>query len=92
MTGQLLFRIVFGSLAVLIAIWIVALQAIALWVDKKTARAIATSLIAAGVFAGGIGIFCGKYGGNLWTGLIGLPFLLILLFQIARALKSSLRR
>jgi hypothetical protein len=91
MTGQLLFRMVFGILSALIAIW-VALQAIGLWIDKKLARAIGASLIALAVLAGATEILCGRVSGDFWTGLIGLPFLLIVLFQFGCAINRSLRK
>jgi len=91
MKGELLSRLVFSIYFLLMAIWVGA-YAITLWIDKKTARGLAFSLATLLFLAGSVWAFLqwGQLG--LTGGLIGLAFLLALVFRVARALKSSLKK
>jgi hypothetical protein len=91
MSSEFLCRVVFGSYFALFAIWL-ALYAIACWVNREIGRGLLWLLPAALCAAGAIWAFFHLEDFGLSAGIIGLVFLLALVFEVGRRLMSSLKK
>ena len=91
MSSQLLCRIVFGSYSALFATWL-GVGAFACWVNREIGHAFLFLLPAGLSAAAAIWIFLRWEDFGWSAGLIGLLFLLALVFKVGGQLRSSLRR
>src|SRR5437868_3793047 len=90
MSSELLGRIVFGSYFALFAT-LLAGYAIALWVNKEIGRGFLWLLPAGLCTAVAVWVFLHLEDFGLAVGIIGLLFLLALVCEFGRRLRSSLR-